>query len=101
MNNEEMEVEVTSKKETLLKKGKSFLKAGLGKAKDAVEWVKDNPLEAGAGAVEVAAGVGIILLTAAGLKSTADADRRSEDLYQAAKEKLEKEPEKEIYILKQ
>ena len=94
-------IEKSERKETLLDKGKNLCKAGLGKAKDAGKWIKENPLEAGAGAVEAAAGIGIVLLTVSGLKSTKNADKRSEDLYQAAKEKLENEqPEQKIYIVK-
>lgn len=107
MNNEmnqeifEYEENVVEKKETLLSKGKSLLGKGVGKAKDAGKWIKENPTDAGMMAVEAAAGIGIVLLTAAGLKSTKECDRRSEDLHQAAKEKLEAEPQREIYIVKQ
>lgn len=98
---ESEEIVEMEKKETLLDKGKNLLKAGVSKAKDAGKWIKENPTDAGMVAVEAAAGFGILVLTAAGLKSTKNVDRRSEDLYQASMEKLGEESQKEIYIVKQ
>ena len=90
------EIVEMEKKETLLDKGKDLLKAGVSKAKDAGKWIKENPTDAG-----MVAGFGILVLTAAGLNSTKNVDRRSEDLYQASMEKLGEESQKEIYIVKQ
>lgn len=98
---ESEEIVEMEKKETLLDKGKNLLKAGVSKAKDGVKWAKENPTDAGMVFVEAAAGLGVVLLTAAGLKSTKNADRMAEDLYQQSKAQLENEQPKEIYIVKQ